>query len=171
MDTPGMMAPSFEGLKVFTGVATLMGSAFVYFVTTAGLSALQLLAVCGLMSGALWMPYLMAMIILNGSNPIEVCGPRLGVSGRICVGWVGCKLGCVCGDGGEAARPHPSCSRCHQSCTPTSSSPGWTLPRQGLYLKLAYKPLPAELPPWVKRAMVSGTRTTPDGGCGFGNAR
>eukprot|EP00326_Haptolina_ericina_P010817 CAMPEP_0181213814 /NCGR_PEP_ID=MMETSP1096-20121128/25112_1 /TAXON_ID=156174 ORGANISM="Chrysochromulina ericina, Strain CCMP281" /NCGR_SAMPLE_ID=MMETSP1096 /ASSEMBLY_ACC=CAM_ASM_000453 /LENGTH=168 /DNA_ID=CAMNT_0023305491 /DNA_START=1 /DNA_END=507 /DNA_ORIENTATION=+ len=90
------MAPSFEGLKVFTGVATLMGSAFVYFVTTAGLSALQLLAVCGLMSGALWMPYLMAMIILNGSNPIE-----------------------------------------------------------GLYLKLAYKPLPAELPPWVKRAMVA----------------
>jgi len=88
-----------EKCNVFFVMAMLLGTGFVACtIFVAKISAMALVGVVGVMSGAMWMPYLMALIYYNT-------------------------------DAGK--------------------------PMSGLYKKLAYAPLPAACPPWVKRAMVA----------------
>lgn len=84
-------------VKTFIGMM-ILGTILVTVVVSSGISALKYVGVCGVMSGAMWMPYLMALIFFN-------------------------------------------------------TDPGKMF--SGLYKKLAYAPLPAQTPPWVKRAMVA----------------
>ena len=94
-----IMKVPMEGMKVFTAAGLVFGSAAVTAVAMADLTTLQILAVVGLFTGFQWMPYLMAIIMFNGTM-----------------------------------------------------SKMWL---DGLYLKLAYAPLPAPLPKWVNRAIVA----------------
>ena len=83
----------------------LLGTGLIAAVVGSGISALKYVGVCGVLSGAMWMPYLIALMFFNT-------------------------------DSGK--------------------------PFSGVYKKLAYAPLPAPTPPWVKRAMVgisAATRT------------
>ena len=84
-------------MKTFIAMMVL-GTLLIAVVIGSGISALKYVGVCGVFSGAMWMPYLMALIFFNTDS--------------------GKKF-------------------------------------SGLYKKLAYAPLPAQTPPWVKRAMVA----------------
>jgi len=88
-----------EGITLFFVTALLLGTGLCgYVIFVARISAYAYIGVVGVMSGAMWMPYLMALIVYNTDR------------GSIF---------------------------------------------SGLYKKLAYAPLPAAIPPWVKRAMVA----------------
>jgi len=88
-----------EGMTMFFFISLLAGTAFIAcMIFVARISALAYVGVVGVMSAAMWMPYLMALIYYNT-------------------------------DKGKMF--------------------------SGLYKKLAYAPLPAKVPAWVKRAMVA----------------
>ena len=63
-------AVASEGMSFFTILAILSGSGAFYMAVQAAFSPLQMVAVVGIFTASMWMPYLMAMIILNGDNPI-----------------------------------------------------------------------------------------------------
>lgn len=61
-------AVTSEGMEVFTILGVLVGSGCFYAAWIASFTPLQMVAVVGLFTASMWMPYLLAMMAYNGDH-------------------------------------------------------------------------------------------------------